>query len=328
MHKVLTIAIPTFNRKDKLERCLESVIRQADDESIEVLVSDNASDDGTEPFMNLFIKAHPQVQYFRNESNLGPDRNFLNCYERAAGDYVLLIGDDDILMPEALGAILEALRLHPVFVHLNTGDILSENPLSYSLPRFAEGPNEYYHSAGDIFLLMGVYVTYVSSLILKTELVRSIQYKERFVGTFFLQSHVALETLRGEGIHAVVKKYCIAATGNDSVNYDLYDVWGRQYHDLLYGTALSCGIDREAVNSVYLRSLSDTILAFVLQFRKTCPDSNRWKKEQIMKYARRIPDLRRVYSVAVYAPLPIARLWYRLHLLLADATRQTRKNGA
>lgn len=327
MHKILTIAIPTFNRKEKLERCLESVIQQANDESIEVLVSDNASNDGTEHYMNLFVKVHPQVKYFKNESNLGPDRNFLNCYERATGDYVLLIGDDDILMPEALRAILEALCLHPVFVHLNTGDILSENPLSCSLPRFAEGPNEYYHSASDVFLLMGVHVTYVSSLILKTELVRSIHYKERFVDTFFLQSHVALETLRSKGMYAVVKKYCIAATGNDFVNYDLYDVWGRQYHELLYSTALSCGIEEDAINSVYLKSLSDTILAFVLQFRRTCTDSKRWQKEQIMKYVERIPDLRWVYYIAVHAPLLIARLWYRLHLLRAGSTRQTRKNG-
>lgn len=44
---VLTIAIPTYNRRILLEECLEHVISQVD-KDIEVLVCDNASTDGTQ----------------------------------------------------------------------------------------------------------------------------------------------------------------------------------------------------------------------------------------------------------------------------------------
>ena len=108
MKPLLTIAIPTFNRADRLKRCLEACLEQTAGKSVELLVSDNASEDATQAFMTEFCKKNLAVSYVRNPENIGPDRNFLNCYNCAKGEYVLLLGDDDVLLPGAVDAILEA----------------------------------------------------------------------------------------------------------------------------------------------------------------------------------------------------------------------------
>ena len=54
---LLSICIPTYNRRDFLETCLRSVVEELErhpDTSIEVVVSDNASTDGTRELCAAF----------------------------------------------------------------------------------------------------------------------------------------------------------------------------------------------------------------------------------------------------------------------------------
>ena len=95
---LLTIAIPTYNRKNLLKRALDSIIPQLNS-NIELLVSDNASNDGTDKMMtNCYL----MVRYLKNEVNKGSDYNFLQCYKEARGKYVILLGSDDRLASGAL----------------------------------------------------------------------------------------------------------------------------------------------------------------------------------------------------------------------------------
>ena len=110
---ILTIAIPTFNRKRLLKRALDSVLYQMEDD-VEVLVVDNASDDGTDTMVATFQKQYPTLQYKKNSENIGADRNFLKCLRDAKGKYVLLLGSDDILLNGAVQHITAFLREHDV----------------------------------------------------------------------------------------------------------------------------------------------------------------------------------------------------------------------
>ena len=67
---LLTIAIPTYNRKNLLKRALESVVSQLNPK-IEILVSDNASDDGTD---EMIAESFPMVRYIKNETDFLVDR--------------------------------------------------------------------------------------------------------------------------------------------------------------------------------------------------------------------------------------------------------------
>lgn len=73
---LISVVIPTYNRKDRLLTCIESVLAQTY-EKIEVIVADDASTDGTEDLFTDF--SDDRVHYLRYEENRGA------CYARNYG---------------------------------------------------------------------------------------------------------------------------------------------------------------------------------------------------------------------------------------------------
>lgn len=103
MQPTFSVGIVTFNRKELLGRALQSVLTQAD-ESVEVVVVDNHSSDGTAEY----VAAHfPSVRLIRLPRNVGcPDgRNhvFMNC----SGEYILNLDDDGWLAPGVFPLLTE-----------------------------------------------------------------------------------------------------------------------------------------------------------------------------------------------------------------------------
>lgn len=111
---VLSICIPTYNRAGCLRQCLDSIAEQLKDleveAKIEVVISDNASSDGTESVVKEFQAKFAKIYYYKNSENLGFDRNALQLVEKAHGEFVWLLGDDDALFPDAVAYILKQLQ--------------------------------------------------------------------------------------------------------------------------------------------------------------------------------------------------------------------------
>jgi glycosyltransferase involved in cell wall biosynthesis len=107
---LLTIAIPTYNRSAFLRQLLDSLAEQVrNDPRVELVVSDNASTDETASLIEERQRLGVRLTYLRNAQNLGPDANFLQCFESASGKYVWIIGDDDLVLPGAVEHVLEYL---------------------------------------------------------------------------------------------------------------------------------------------------------------------------------------------------------------------------
>jgi glycosyltransferase involved in cell wall biosynthesis len=108
---LLTIAIPTYNRARCLRGNLEVLFDQLVGElRVELIISDNASTDETPTVVKAFIARGLQVRYLRNETNIGADANFMQCFEQAHGKHFLLLGDDDLIFPGGIGVILNIIR--------------------------------------------------------------------------------------------------------------------------------------------------------------------------------------------------------------------------
>ena len=99
----VSICIPTCNRDVYLESLLRSLFAQLDGLAgeIEVVVSDNASDDRTEEVASAYA-GHPDFRYVRRNENIGNERNYLGVVQAATGEYCWLLGDDEILEPAAI----------------------------------------------------------------------------------------------------------------------------------------------------------------------------------------------------------------------------------
>ncbi len=92
---MVSIGIPTYNRANRyLKECIQSAVNQTYPE-IEIIVSDNCSGDNTAGLVAGI--GDPRIRYFRHEKNIGANNNFNYCLEQAAGDYFLLLHDDDLI---------------------------------------------------------------------------------------------------------------------------------------------------------------------------------------------------------------------------------------
>ncbi len=106
----ITVALPTYNAAHWLPGAIDSVLAQ-DFRDFELLVLDNASTDGTAAVMARY--QDPRVVYRVNDRNLGFAGNVHQGCRLARGDYVVILGADDILLPGFLGAAVAFLDAEP-----------------------------------------------------------------------------------------------------------------------------------------------------------------------------------------------------------------------
>jgi len=113
----LSICIPTYNRKEYLIELLDSIFSQINDENrdlIQICISDNFSSDNSKKLIEKYIETDKvEIILNINESNIGPDLNFLKVVEIATGDYCWLMGSDDVLNLNALDLVLSKINNNP-----------------------------------------------------------------------------------------------------------------------------------------------------------------------------------------------------------------------
>jgi GT2 family glycosyltransferase len=104
-----SVIIVSFNTKDILRECLESVERESDGLWVEILVVDNHSSDGSpEMVENEF----PRVRVLRSTVNLGFGAANNLAMESAGGRYVILLNSDAFLCPGSLRTAVTNMNLH------------------------------------------------------------------------------------------------------------------------------------------------------------------------------------------------------------------------
>lgn len=94
-HELVSIGLPVFNGEAYLSEAIESLLGQTHT-NIELIISDNASTDGTESIARKYAKADSRVVYFRQEENRGPSFNYLFTLDQATGRFFMWAAHDDI----------------------------------------------------------------------------------------------------------------------------------------------------------------------------------------------------------------------------------------
>ena len=104
---MISVVIVNYNRKDLLKKCLDSVYRQSI-KDIEVIVVDNASDDGSVQMIQSF---YPDVRSIQNPKNLLFCKAQNQGIEAAKGDFILSLNSDCFLDRDYLKEALPASSL-------------------------------------------------------------------------------------------------------------------------------------------------------------------------------------------------------------------------
>jgi glycosyltransferase involved in cell wall biosynthesis len=107
---LVSVCVPTFNRASYIREALESVLSQTYS-NLEVVVCDNASQDGTAEIVAAL--SDRRIRYLRNDRNLGLAANWIKAVSAATGRYCAIIGDDDRWAPAFIESLVPALEADP-----------------------------------------------------------------------------------------------------------------------------------------------------------------------------------------------------------------------
>ena len=299
MDNKLTIAIPTFNRKDVLRDCLKSIIPQIVD-GVEIFISDNASSDGTEQMIKEEFP-FPYIRYQKNQENIGPDKNFIQCFNNGHGEYLHMLSDDDIMLPGTVDAILKYSNMKPSMIYLNS--CLMGEELSFT------SNNSYrrYEKIMDFINDIGIYITFLSGMVLRQEYLNNIKEKEKFIGTNFPQSYMAIECL-GQGSCAIVKETPgIAFRSGDAHGYSFYHVWVTEYIRMLkYLEKMGCS--KKEIKKFYLHSLNKDVAGFIIGFRAHGTQLDMSDTKELIEQTKNIPQVWISLYLAAFTPKYILRM--------------------
>jgi glycosyltransferase involved in cell wall biosynthesis len=106
---LVSICIPTYNGRAFLRQCLESALAQTIVD-FEVVVLDDASQDGSLEIAEEYALRDPRVRLYRNTENLGSVKNRNRCIELARGEWIKLLFQDNYLEPRCVASMLGALQ--------------------------------------------------------------------------------------------------------------------------------------------------------------------------------------------------------------------------
>ena len=126
----LSIVVPTYNRASFLETTIncfvDQIIANKLENEIELIISNNGSNDDTRLFINKAKTQHSFIQGFNQSHNLGVSKNIEFLLDKATGEYIWICGDDDLLRDGAITQILKCIgEQQPNFILINTTNIIS-----------------------------------------------------------------------------------------------------------------------------------------------------------------------------------------------------------
>jgi glycosyltransferase involved in cell wall biosynthesis len=105
---LVSIGLPVRNGEQTVGRAIRTVLDQ-DYTHLDVVISDNASDDGTEEICRDLARSDTRVRYIRQPQNIGMIPNFYAVLHQARGSYFKWMGHDDWLAPAFVRRCVEVL---------------------------------------------------------------------------------------------------------------------------------------------------------------------------------------------------------------------------
>ncbi len=103
---LVSIAICTYNGELFLQQQLNSILQQTYT-SLEIIISDDSSTDGTQEIIQQYASVDQRIRYFFNETNLGFNKNFEKAILLCSAEYIAIADQDDIWEPNKIEAMMK-----------------------------------------------------------------------------------------------------------------------------------------------------------------------------------------------------------------------------
>ena len=256
----LTIAIPTYNRSFFLDNNLKQLLKEYDN-NFEIIIQDNASTDSTEEIVEKYIKLGLPILYERNLTNLGWTKNFEICFKKAKTKYMILLGDDDIIVNGGVDIILNNINeYNPDLIFMNAFSIKNYNKEYYA------SKNDSQQFDLDEFLCETILqFRLISSYVINTEYVKKVK---EFSGNF-AHLHVVFETLSNAKKFIKINNKLIGSFINNSdfdhkVNFS--DIYVKEFF-LLFNKYLSTNLSSTSIVEIENIMLKKYLPKLILKSR-------------------------------------------------------------
>ena len=142
---LISICIPTYNRAKYLKKSIDSIIGQPEFQNgeVEIVISDNASTDGTEELGQKYVAEYENIIYFRNPQNI-VDENFPLALRRGHGIYRKLCNDTFVYREDSMRNLCDFIKSHiedkktMFFLNKNRKSVKMEIIECHNFDEFAE----------------------------------------------------------------------------------------------------------------------------------------------------------------------------------------------
>ncbi|MBL4898779.1 MAG: glycosyltransferase family 2 protein [Colwellia sp.] len=95
---LLSIGMPAYNSEKDICASLDAILDQSFDD-FELIISDNASTDGTQAICETYAAKDSRIRYIRNKANVGASDNYNRVFTAARGKYFKWASSNDICAP-------------------------------------------------------------------------------------------------------------------------------------------------------------------------------------------------------------------------------------
>jgi glycosyltransferase involved in cell wall biosynthesis len=314
---LLTIAIPTYNRAECLKLLLSELIKQITDDRVELIISDNASTDGTSEVVEQFVRQGTNIRYKANAVNIGSDANFLQCYSMARGEYVWIFGDDDVIVPDGLEKVLSVVEKREFdLIYVSSYGFRGQYVPAVQMlgGRLIEIDN-----ATDFALRVATSLTFISGNIARKEKVEAMAHFNfsELVGTNLVQLSWIVTLLSDNPKCAILLDRLVAVKSDNTGGHGTCKVFGENLKTIVQRFL---GVDTEIGRAILHRTVQSWFPWAIVQGRSTKNSSHDPEvPEEILGklYGANFRYWLFLWPV-LKLPLPFAKFW----LLIVKATNR------
>ena len=201
----LTIAIPTFNRPEELAETLRRLVPQVSDDWV-LHIHDNCSEPPIAETQAELLAQFDKNRFtiIRNVANIGANANILRCFELCETEWLVVLGDDDLIEPDYVSSFLNLIAEHPDIVFANFASCFNPRKADITttgLAGFCQGLDEW----GNVLFI-------TASIFNRKAVVPYLRYGYNYI--YALSPHIALvmQCLRqGHGKCMFLKKEIVSS---------------------------------------------------------------------------------------------------------------------
>lgn len=267
---LLSILIPTYNRVEYLKKNLTILFEQINPQLkdvVEILVSDNCSEDRTIEYLDSIENVKLNFEYWSNEKNIGPDANFLKLIKKSKGKFLWLFGDDEFLLEDALENVISYLKENKDFGLFHISNSKRKKVLTFS-------------NKVKYMKKVNFGISFITAHIFNREKIDfSIDYNV-LCGNNLIQEYFYFQAMQNSEKNGIIKHRLFSSDRAENIGgYKLFEVFSINQNNVLKYFEKS-GLDTRIRDNINKLMCIDFFPNYIMHIRLN-PEENRWFKEDI-----------------------------------------------